>query len=198
MHKTTDYYPSDMEGGELNLAKKDGDEQVMDIEKIIKHPNYDESKSPKFDYDITLLKLKKNINFNDKVRPICLPKKRFPDGENCYVTGWGYLKEFNKKIHKKPERSPILQQLELPLVSDKECGKRHRLTSRMICAGGTEGEDSCQGDSGGPLTCKNKSGIWDLAGVVSFGRGCARKNEYGVYSNVAELKGWVEDQIKKN
>ncbi|KXJ23482.1 Transmembrane protease serine 9 [Exaiptasia diaphana] len=184
---------------ELNLEKKEDDEQVMDIEKIIRHPSYNESKLPKFDYDLALLKLKNNITFNGKVRPICLPTKRFPDGKNCYATGWGYLE--HKKENETAKRTPILQQVKLPLVSDGTCRNHFsRLTSRMICAGdGKGGKGICPGDSGGPLACKNKSGIWDLAGVVSFFLGeCARKDSYDFYTNMVQLKGWVEGQISKN
>ncbi|XP_020912658.2 serine protease 30 [Exaiptasia diaphana] len=184
--------------GQLNFRKKERDVQTLDIEKIIRHPNFNQKKSPKFDYDIALLKLKNKITYNDKVRPICLPRKRFPDGENCYATGWGRLKE--KKKNESPKTPNILQQLKIPLVSDKTCRRRFRLmSSRMICGGYREkGKGVCQGDSGGPLACKNKSGIWDLAGVVSFGWGCARKDTYDFYTNMVKLKGWVERQINRN
>ncbi|KXJ23513.1 Coagulation factor XI [Exaiptasia diaphana] len=185
--------------GELNLKKKEGDEQVMDIEKIIEHPKYDESKRPKYDYDIKLLKLKTKIQFNDKVRPICLPTKRFKDGGNCYATGWGYTKDF--KGNKNLKASTTLQQLKIPLVSDKTCKYAFSsMTSRMICGGYKDkGKGICKGDSGGPLACKNKSGIWDLAGAMSFVLGsCAQQNTYDFFTNIHELKGWIEDQVNKN
>jgi len=44
-----------------------------------------------------------------------------------------------------------------------------------------------QGDSGGPVT-QNKV----LVGVVSWGIGCARAGFPGVYTRVAQLRNWIQ------
>lgn len=45
------------------------------------------------------------------------------------------------------------------------------------------------GDSGGPLTANGA-----LAGVVSFGNGCALPGYAGVYASVPELRSWIVSQ----
>ena len=61
-----------------------------------------------------------------------------------------------------------------------------------ICAGYQEGgTDSCKGDSGGPLTVQKDDGKWYLAGLTSWGTGCARPQYPGVYTEMAWFVDWV-------
>merc|ERR1719341_3117206 len=92
-----------------------------------------------------------------------------------------------------------LLELEVPIVSDAVCRSAMEvegvtITDDMLCAGGQEGKDSCGGDSGGPFTVE-VGGSHTLAGVVSFGIGCARDGLYGVYAEVAKFRGWIDETI---
>lgn len=64
----------------------------------------------------------------------------------------------------------------------------------MICAGLEKGgKDSCSGDSGGPFVV---DGV--LAGLVSWGRGCAEAGYPGVYTNVVLFRDWAQGIIDAN
>lgn len=47
-----------------------------------------------------------------------------------------------------------------------------------------------QGDSGGPLQCKIGS-TWYLAGVTSFGSGCAKPGFHDVYTRITHFMEWI-------
>ena len=61
----------------------------------------------------------------------------------------------------------------------------------------SSGKDACQGDSGGPLTVKD-SDQHHLAGVVSWGAGCAADGLPGVYAEVAKFRTWVDATVAAN
>ena len=68
----------------------------------------------------------------------------------------------------------------------------------MIAAGFSSGEkDTCQGDSGGPFTVTGPTGEPVLAGIISWGAGCGRINQFGIYSNVAVAYPWIMQMIQE-
>ncbi|KAK8380055.1 hypothetical protein O3P69_016598 [Scylla paramamosain] len=102
----------------------------------------------------------------------------------CTVAGWGNL-------HEDGEDSLQLQQVDLPILAS--CEKETFFSDKeVLCAGYKEGQkDACQGDSGGPLMCTTPQGGWVQAGLVSFGRGCARPGNAGVYVRLSYHLDWI-------
>lgn len=108
------------------------------------------------------------------------------------MTGFGRLAEAGRL-------ATTLQQAVVPIVSRDTCQVAYpdyNITPRMLCAGyASGGIDACQGDSGGPMVCHKDKSHWYLAGVISWGLGCARPRSYGVYANVTELAAWIRSAL---
>merc|ERR1712200_357873 len=73
-------------------------------------------------------------------------------------------------------------------------GRRFRLHSSFLCAGGITGKDTCKGDGGSPLVCEGPGGSYVQAGVVAWGLGCGGDTP-GVYAALSEAACWLDMQI---
>ncbi|XP_043936624.1 trypsin-like [Protopterus annectens] len=173
--------------GEHNIDVSEGTEQFINSERVIRHPNYN---SWTIDNDIMLIKLATPANLNAYVQAVALPSGCAADGTYCLISGWGNLSSSGSNY---PSR---LQCLDAPILSDASCRSAYpgQITANMICLGFLEGgKDSCQGDSGGPVVCNGQ-----LQGIVSWGYGCAQKNNPGVYTKVCNYNSWIQSTISSN
>uniref|UniRef100_A0A915B1C3 Peptidase S1 domain-containing protein n=2 Tax=Parascaris TaxID=6254 RepID=A0A915B1C3_PARUN len=140
-------------------------------------------------YDIALVRIEPPAKPSDKVRLVCLPILPVADNRICVVTGWGHEKEGGL-------RAPALREIHVPILSPFICNDAQHYFGRlhfpsMLCAGYSKGGiDACQGDSGGPLVCE-MGGRWELQGLVSWGNGCGRPGNPGVYTRIVELVPWI-------
>ncbi|EGU44038.1 trypsin-like serine protease [Vibrio splendidus] len=116
------------------------------------------------------------------------------DGQMLTVMGWGD-QDASDGYASKSE----LYQVNVPLVSQYECNSvPHNgyasIGSDAFCAGYSDGGyDSCQGDSGGPIVVST-NGAYEQLGIVSWGKGCAQSNAYGVYTNISYFDDWIYEQ----
>lgn len=54
-----------------------------------------------------------------------------------------------------------------------------------------------QGDSGGPMVIRRaRDKRWILAGVISWGIGCAVPNQPGVYTRISEFREWINQILQ--
>ncbi len=116
-----------------------------------------------------------------------LPIVTTPEYDNgtFTVAGWGAANEGG------PQEQFLLK-AEVPFIDDVQCASAGSTYSGLvpakeICAGNWDagGVDTCQGDSGGPMVRRDNAGEWILVGLTSWGIGCARPENPGVYTQVS-------------
>ena len=116
------------------------------------------------------------------------------------ASGWGDTREGQPG-----NGTDDLQWVPLPWVSDAACAAAYPgdfNAADMLCAGDlVNGDiDTCQGDSGGPLVApavavpdRTDAADWILAGATSWGIGCARPDNPGVYARLGAplIRDWL-------
>jgi len=118
-------------------------------------------------------------------------------GQSATVIGWGLTRVDPETYAPEGGISTELQEVGVPVVSNDDCNNAYYggITDFMFCAGLAEGgKDSCQGDSGGPIMVQT-GGVWNQAGIVSFGDGCAKPRSFGVYTRVARFTDWINNTM---
>lgn len=164
------------------------------VKRIIVHPAF---AALTMDRDIALLELAEPLPMGNRIQAIALlrtgqEKKSLVKDAALTVTGWGVTVEDGVAV-------ASLRVLDVPLVLRRSCNRAlaydGAISIHMICAGyPSGGRDACQGDSGGPLTIAvdiDGKRTPTLAGIVSWGDGCAHVAKVGVYTRVAKFTAWV-------
>lgn len=119
----------------------------LKVRKIIKHPEF--NKGPLFNNDIALILLEESVEFNQYLRPICLPRAKLrlgPDNsKDCVVVGFG-----KSKFSQEANYLHVAHFVNVPIVHHAICSNWYSdyevsLTEGMLCAGYAEGKrDACQ------------------------------------------------------
>lgn len=188
------------------LRSRSPDTQEYYVQQLIVHPSYNHDSLTN---DIALMFINGYIPWNSTVvRSLPLNSAALAAGTLCYISGWGLLYDvtYNRIccclsilyyifcipiFQGASSTSNTLQAAGVPIVAHATCALSYQpLPSSQVCAGYLAGGvDACQGDSGGPMMC---NGV--LAGVVSYGYGCAQPGYPGVYTNITFYRNWIVQQ----
>lgn len=155
------------------------------VEELIRYPQQERMAT----VDLALLRTSEMIRGTIAHLP---PPGFKPRGE-CQVCGLGTI---SSKSHVFPK---TLRCATVPIVQRNVCEQTLKpyikLQPGTLCAGGGN-TDACVGDSGSSLHCRSEdNGKQVLAGVVSWGRGCAVAGEPGIYTDVAFHRKWLLETI---
>ena len=166
------------------------------VQQIIIHPTWS-NVNEQNKIDIALLRVEP-ITFTSTIQPVTLAS---PSNTNLYQSNVAtFASGFGATTSNAEDPSPNLKAVQLPFTNQQTCDTEvdNAFTS-VICAGGIAGQDSCNGDSGGPLVVNMGNTPVEIGIVVSTtGTGstqCGGAGEYGVYTNVATLRSWIDSHV---
>lgn len=131
---------------DLQSASEDASPETFGIIERFIHPNYN---SPAQYNDIALLRLDRNVIFNEYISPICLQTTPNLQNTKLIATGWGRTEHgYNQ--------SDVLLKVDLELFPNSVCQKNYATAPHLalpngiqensqICAGSHyEEKDTCQ------------------------------------------------------
>ncbi|MFD4574461.1 S1 family peptidase [Streptomyces sp. NPDC058417] len=169
-------------GGRTYLNGTNG--TVARVSRIWVHPDYTDATDGD---DVAVLTLSTSMPYTPVSYVTSSQTGVYTTGTGARVLGWGTTSAGGSSSNQ-------LRTATVPLVSNSSCGSSYGsdfVASDMVCAGySSGGVDTCQGDSGGPLLI---GGV--LAGITSWGEGCAQAGHPGVYTRLTTFSSLVAAQV---
>jgi secreted trypsin-like serine protease len=170
------------------------------ISEIIIHPEWN-TDDKIYQADIAIVVLSDAIEFNNFIRPVCLPQKSYDEVVGSgQIVGWGQSSHTERHATKPNE-------LIVPAVNTSHCiisspQLADIFSASSFCAGKpSEEKGACLGDSGsGFYMLDSSANACNVRGIVS-----ARLydnnlqcdiNQFQLYTNVARFIDWIENIIK--
>ena len=199
------FFSYQIKAGDHNLSVNETSQQEIPPEQILVHPRFKEKGSPHFDGDLALVKLSQEVELGEFVRPVCLPEKSGGDlaipNKRGTVAGWGVTRPLKRggggSLN---DVSKVLRHATFTIRSDQLCINKSSIqfnSATAFCAGDGKGDsDSCHGDSGGAFVREIRNSKWVVIGVVSWGDGCAQKDQYGYYTRVHPFLDWIKETMR--
>lgn len=182
-HCTAGKQPTDVVVVAGREDKSSGAGMTSQVRSIWVNPQFTDVRSG---FDVSVLTLTERLPYDTLDLPRKDDKDLYAVGRPGTILGWG-------RTAADGQPSQFLMQASVPLVADPDCTKAYPdyKPDAMVCAGVPQGGvDSCQGDSGGPLIVDGK-----LAGITSWGEGCAAPGKPGVYTRLAAYLDVLQDQV---
>ncbi|MDP1554616.1 MAG: trypsin-like serine protease [Hyphomonas sp.] len=188
--------------------------RVYPVSDVVIHPDYRPGQ-PERGHDLALLRLaSRAVSPTMPLAGLGLPEGGLYDPyADVWAAGYGRKGEgaqgeggTTRSGRKVAAGSLLLQEGYIPPLRPDVCAQRIQAglereglaqtfagvsvdPATQVCAG-NGGTDACQGDSGGPLVLRSANGPVQV-GVVSWGLGCARPENPGVYMRVSAYAGWI-------
>ncbi|XP_011497397.1 PREDICTED: glandular kallikrein-3, submandibular-like [Ceratosolen solmsi marchali] len=196
--------------GSYNINKDDQFVHNVPIKQMIVHEKYEGAKTLKTlaCYDIGLIQLGKQLDFDKRVQPILMAKSKtwsyeIKLGDNVILSGWGSISYGALSDH--PD---IMRTVNATIISNNECENaikkiwpQFRISEMQICTTPLDGSlGACIGDIGGPLIYHEKVDVIPvLVGISNWNSEPCNKNGLPpVYTKVEYFLGWVEQKLKEN
>ncbi|MEV6021864.1 serine protease [Streptomyces sp. NPDC052036] len=169
-------------GGRTYLNGTNG--TVSKVSKIWVDPDYTDADNGD---DVAVLTLSSSMPYTTASYVSSSQTGVYAAGATARIVGWGTTSENGSSSNQ-------LRTATVPIVADSSCKSSYGsdfVQSDMVCAGyASGGVDTCQGDSGGPLLI---GGV--LAGITSWGNGCAEAGYPGVYTRLTTFSSLVTAQV---
>jgi secreted trypsin-like serine protease len=170
-------------GGRTYLNGTNG--TVSRVSDIWVHPDYTDATDGN---DVAVLTLSTSMPYTPASYVDSSDTSVYAAGATARIVGWGTTSSGGSSSNQ-------LRTATVPIVSNSSCAGSYGsdfIASDMVCAGYTSGGvDTCQGDSGGPLLI---GGV--LAGITSWGEGCAQAGYPGVYTRLTTFSDDVTEQVE--
>jgi secreted trypsin-like serine protease len=176
-------------------------EAQVAVARIVVHPDYDPRSQ---DNDIALVELSEEAGpLTAEVaaaRPAADPEQATVLGFGSFYEGRLAANALSRTGAPTAQLSDRLRQAVVRLVDPSACAARlgaggGGTGAYQLCAGA--GPDAtCVGDSGGPLVIEGADRTDRVAGIVSFGSGCAAARPVTVYTRVSAYAGWIAATIR--
>ncbi|XP_031350098.1 chymotrypsin-like protease CTRL-1 [Photinus pyralis] len=191
--RTEDKSRADCVENKMYNTSECSDSAEYEVAKRILHPH---RIGFTYNNNIALLRLAKNVQYSDAIRPICLRESDYPNsptiGSTLFLSGW------NDQFFVKGNTTK--RKISTTLISNEQCSAllRTTITSYNICTANRRAntESQCYLDKGGPLVFSYKN-QWFLEGVLSEFSGRCDNTVPLIFMRVSQYLEWIYDSMQE-